>query len=357
MVRSVIRGIGPPKRSAPILMEVLARLPEPAAAPARTGPAQPRAAAITAVWWLLREIELAALTCDKKCVRLDAEKQEVTLWLPVSKTDPQGRGAARTHGCCCLARSELAGEKICPYHTLKRHLRRRCEALQLSDRASPAARMAPLFPTTTGGIFSKEGWVLALNAMYLAAETPGEKETRAELELTGHAARRGGAQFLAARGLPLFIIQLYGRWGSDTVLAYIEEAPLAQAGSLAARALAAPSLEEAGQAHRAELGEMFLQMRPEMGPEFFEAIAFYRHDPAGAYVSNKRNSIGHRVGPCGRRAVCGWDFVKDSSYDRRAAGPAPPGSAGPARGRPGPGRRPLRRRLRAPCGQSWRRCA
>ena len=38
-----------------------------------------------------------------------------TLKLPVSKTDPGGRGSARALGCCC---KDLHREWLCPYHTL-----------------------------------------------------------------------------------------------------------------------------------------------------------------------------------------------------------------------------------------------
>ena len=43
---------------------------------------------------------------------------------------------------------------------------------------------------------------------------------------TGHCLRVGGAQFLAAAGLPLETIMLLGRWASEVVRRYIAEAPL-----------------------------------------------------------------------------------------------------------------------------------
>ena len=45
-----------------------------------------------------------------------------------------------------------------------------------------------------------------------------------EEEVSGYFMRRSGAKELARRGLALSRIQWYGRWGSPTVLAYVEEA-------------------------------------------------------------------------------------------------------------------------------------
>ena len=43
-------------------------------------------------------------------------------------------------------------------------------------------------------------------------------------QVTGHTARRSGAQWLARRGLPLWSVQFLGRWGSEAVRLYTAQA-------------------------------------------------------------------------------------------------------------------------------------
>ena len=40
-----------------------------------------------------------------------------------------------------------------------------------------------------------------------------------------HVMRVAGAQFFARRGIELFMIQLYARWGSSAILKYVQDAP------------------------------------------------------------------------------------------------------------------------------------
>ena len=61
-------------------------------------------------WFLLREIELAALR--RGHIRLDHDKQRVSLTLWSSKTDTVGNLVTRTHRCCC----GVLHCGICPYH-------------------------------------------------------------------------------------------------------------------------------------------------------------------------------------------------------------------------------------------------
>eukprot|EP00971_Amphidinium_carterae_P228504 4532250-Amphidinium_carterae.2 len=44
------------------------------------------------------------------------------------------------------------------------------------------------------------------------------------VEVTGHSPRRSGAKYLARLGWTLDDIQLLGRWQSDVVKSYVEEA-------------------------------------------------------------------------------------------------------------------------------------
>ena len=210
-------------------MDVLARAPDVEAPVAVSGaPAHPRRAGIAAMWFLLREIELAAVRV--RAVRLDKAARTVTLRLPQSKTDPKAEGKERTHGCCC---NEQGGRAICPYHVIADQVAY-CEAL-VGDRRE--AQDQPLFPKVGGGACSKQGWAKAMRLLTARHETPQECAARGSHALTGHCARRGGAQFLA-RFLLFFVVQIYGRWGSDAIRRYVEDSPLEYAASFASKAVA-----------------------------------------------------------------------------------------------------------------------
>ena len=59
-------------------------------------------------------------------------------------------------------------------------------------------------------------------------------ESGANIERFGeHVFRVSGAQFLSRRNVQVYLIQLLGRWGSDAVFRYIQEAPLSLTSCLA----------------------------------------------------------------------------------------------------------------------------
>ena len=83
--------------------------------------------------------------------------------------------------------------------------------------------------------------------MRSVAREAGEETTKVFcgkiLERFGeHVMRISGAQFLSRRGVKLYIIQLVGRWGSLSVLRYVQEAPLA--GAMQTRSTNSTSLAE-----------------------------------------------------------------------------------------------------------------
>ena len=69
----------------------------------------------------------------------------------------------------------------------------------------------------------KKAVVTLWRELGVAAGLSVEKEGRA---VTGHSARVGGAQFLAAIGLDLYLVQLLARWESAIIMRYVKEAPL-----------------------------------------------------------------------------------------------------------------------------------
>ncbi|CAK0846143.1 unnamed protein product, partial [Prorocentrum cordatum] len=226
--RSCNRGLGPPVQALPFTFADFRNLPGSDDPWVRNGPVGPRNCLVGGVWWLTREVELStARACLVRFVGDGAEL--VTSWcLPASKNDPSALGATRSHGCCC---DEPLGADLCPARTLQAQvvLLRRVFPLRFSPDGSPDDEL-PLFPTSEGRVCTKDAMVAHIAA---AADLLHLREagTDGVHRWTGHSLRVTGARFLAGAGLDTWAIQLLGRWGSDAVLGYIGDAPLAVAGS------------------------------------------------------------------------------------------------------------------------------
>ena len=119
-----------------------------------------------------------------------SDHSRVTLRLPFSKTDQFGLGADiqlhRLHS------------KLCPFSALTRFIRHRPPIL------------GPLFIFSNGDFLTRSHIVTLLRTVF-----PNQ------LDLNTHSFRIGGASALAAAGLPDFVIQVIGRWSSDSFLRYI----------------------------------------------------------------------------------------------------------------------------------------
>ena len=125
--RACMRGLGPPQRAPEVRISLVARAEDPVFQPGVPGgPRRPRRAFVVAMWWLLREIELAALTLHVSSVKVWTMegRRRATLFLPLTKKDQQGRGAARTWACICGAGRLADGgvdvreANLCPVCTL-----------------------------------------------------------------------------------------------------------------------------------------------------------------------------------------------------------------------------------------------
>ena len=66
----------------------------------------------------------------------------------------------------------------------------------------------------------RNGWsILATGHCYRHTEEEAQ-------QVTGHALRPTGAQFMARLGIDFYKIQLFCRWGSEAILRYLREVPL-----------------------------------------------------------------------------------------------------------------------------------
>eukprot|EP00971_Amphidinium_carterae_P258939 5139032-Amphidinium_carterae.1 len=116
----------------------------------------PQAVAVVASWWLLREIETAAVKVAD--VKVDESSLEVKLTLPVSNTHAQAKGVVRSHACACTGTAKGSSLLKCPLHTMVWHL----ESLRnfLGDQFSPEL---PLFPRADGTVVCRTDMVAVVD--------------------------------------------------------------------------------------------------------------------------------------------------------------------------------------------------
>ncbi|CAE7481466.1 PAPP5 [Symbiodinium natans] len=247
--RSCMRGLGPAKQASALPMGRLAGFSssEPMAT---SGPTSPARSTIISSWWMLRELEASRAKIEH--LTFDHVNKTVTWLLPSSKTDVAALGASRKHSCACSALCP----SLCPYH---------CVLAQVGDRPGHA----PVFTDVEGYPPSKAGWANTFQSLAAALGLPVTFRNGARA-FTGHSARATGAQFMAIKGIELWRIQIFGRWGSAVVLRYLREAPVEQLGQLAVEAGHADSLARA----RKELEELIAK-----GQAFLNAQQIAVPDP------------------------------------------------------------------------------
>ena len=220
--RGALRGQGPPNRAAVFAVPLLEHLPASPEVQAGHWPRDRKFAWILATSFLLRETELSTLTISEEEVKLDHVKQNVTLRLSVSKSDPQAKGCSRTLSCCCS--KENGG--ICPFHAAKHLLK---EQIHRTGRCQgdPLAWETPLIGRVDNPFefVGKEAVVAALREDLSMLQSSEYIPTNFDVSLvSGHTFRRSGAQQLALEGVPLDLIQFLARHSGQAIAAYVEDA-------------------------------------------------------------------------------------------------------------------------------------
>ena len=177
---------------------------------------------LIACWWMLRGIEAAAAKIQHVWFHETNVTKFAYFTLPVQKNDTAGQCVSRGHPCLCRT-----GEPnpLCPYHAIQRHTKRLHYIFQHYQ-----TEQLPFIPTDDGQFPSKSDIMKIFSSAIALTDTPltrpgphGEPLPR----FGEHVCRVSGAQFLSRLGYSLEAIQLIGRWGSDAVKRYIQEAPLA----------------------------------------------------------------------------------------------------------------------------------
>ena len=306
-LRSCRRYLGSPKQARALPLTQLGTFT--GAEPVATGgPRHPGRATLLAAWWLLREIE--ASHALRGHVRIDADACKITWSLPCTKADQRALAADRTHSCSC----EFTSRSICPYHLM-------CDQLA----ATPGGAEAPLFPSADGSPTTKVGWADTFQHQAQAFGLPLTHPNGARA-FTGHSARATGAVHLASTQVELWRIQLFGRWGSEVFLHYIQDAPMSQLDRLAVESSVQVSIQHARQelqallAHSSSvrcLRDTLAVPSPAMARDCEAAHQPAQpHAPALGRVLNNDGGKVHLVGhrpldshPREWRTRCGWPFA------------------------------------------------
>ena len=216
--RSVSRGIGPPRQSAPLPMTKVIALSRGYQPVVEDGPCNPQATFLLAAIFLLREVEMTATRLAH--LTFDAEQCTITWLLSSSKTDPEAHGVERSWGCLCGS-----PQLPCPYHI---GLLIFDSANKYADRchlSSEERKYLPLFHNLEGTSPSKQAMVSTFE--YLAVSCGLDvMSCDGQRKFGGHSARVTGAQSLAACGIPVDKIRILARHSGDAVLRYVKDAPL-----------------------------------------------------------------------------------------------------------------------------------
>lgn len=151
---------------------------------------------VFAMLWLLREIEMSRMTTSE--LDFDFMGKKVTLHWRSSKMDQKALGTSRVLQCLCYGTCE----PNCPYKVS-------FEFVKKLEKAHGTG--APLCMDKNGAPASKH---LVIKAWSMALD----------FKVTGHSARRTGALRYVRLGWAISQIAYLGRWKSNVVYSYAEEA-------------------------------------------------------------------------------------------------------------------------------------
>ena len=227
--RSIVRGMGPTPFKDSFEIELLCWIcPYNLPTGQETWIEDPAAkidATLICCWWLLRGIEAAAATTLHVWHQTTAAEQTTFLTLPVQKTDSAGACVARGHSCICQSARHF--QRICPHHAMKRHLDRMLRRFPAQFRLPQGM---PLIPNAAGHTISQDQLIQIFRDTIQLTGTTMERPGPAgdpRPRFSQHTCRvSGSGQFLTRLGYSLEAVQLIGRWGSDAIKRYIQEAPL-----------------------------------------------------------------------------------------------------------------------------------
>ena len=208
--KSLERERGPVTRAAEVKVETMTTREPPVGRKVKGAPLSPVKMFLWAAIWMLREIEVRNMKVGH--VRIRGEEKAISIFLPTSKCDQQGLGIRRSLNCSCRGPCEF----WCPWSLGK--------DLIVNAKSMGMFANSPLFVDFRRAPTSKSGVIKSWKSSF------GER-------ISGHSPRRSGAMFYVRMGLPIQELAFLGRWKSNVVLLYAEEA-------LQERAMMVPGLAE-----------------------------------------------------------------------------------------------------------------
>lgn len=220
--RAVSRAVGPKRRAAEIKIEWLQHLVDRPADETQSS-AWPRnrvAAWILGYHFILREAELSCIFLGD--VACDLVQKQITIRLPVSKTDPSGKGCRRTLACDCKSGYNPTCV-FCVGLDMVSQQEARLQSMgvhgDLSEFPLIGREDDPRHVVTKANFIDALKW----DAKTITDEVRGAAGLDPD-DVTGHSLRRSGCKGLARRGTPLELIQFMSRHSSQSVMDYVEEA-------------------------------------------------------------------------------------------------------------------------------------
>ena len=310
--RSVERGMGPPRQSAPFNLSLVTKMDRTSTPFVSDGPQHPVTLLQLASIFLLREIEVAGA-----CVShwsFDHSAREVTWLLPASKTDHMALGVSRSWGCLCGI-----GSLPCPYHLAATHYKWvRDQCVSFSARADDF----PLFPTVTGEVADKEAVVQSFEAIASALDEPLYTPDGVR-RYGGHSARVTGAQSLAAHGVEVLKIRILARHSSDAIMRYVADAPLKALRQDLGLPVQDKLLQNNGTyrilrsrltACERKLPEHEARISAcERSLELLTSSSSPTLTTPPRYIQNLLSMAIHQTKPPGSVTVCGWDYSRQKA--------------------------------------------
>ena len=227
--RAAKRAIGPATRAEELKLDWWTKIivnhgKEPKEATAQKGePMGGVRAWLLAIQFLLRETELASLTLDEECIRLDHQQKTVSLHLTVQKTDPAARGTWRALACICGKEYPY----VCPFHTATELVSIQLKRLNMKSQSEAENKNVPLIGRSEDPMLFVEKEKMISHAQRFAELMKDKIEEAKEISVervTGHFARRTGVKHLARKGVSYTAIQWMARHSSQVTMQYIENA-------------------------------------------------------------------------------------------------------------------------------------
>jgi len=315
-MRSVSRGLGEARQSASFDLPRLAQRSgfEPTCIPGH--PVFPADLAVIGSMWILREIEAVWSTVDD--IQLDKTALCASWTLSASKTDPNAKACTRSWGCLCA----VGPASVCPYHCVLGYI----EKLKtfFRDKGMHVDSDSPLFPDFNLKVPLKNCVVTALERVLSAA---GETivDSAGRRRYGGHSLRVTGSRYWTGLGLEVFKVQIFARWGSNIILRYVSDIPIANVtGDLTGNPVARSCLTRRPVEQLLE--EHILRAQQQIDSLKAE-VARLGDSMNPSFVQNLTSKAWHKVlisgdmaPPALWRTCCGWPFGR-ANFKLRSKGP------------------------------------